>query len=848
MSRAHGLKRRLPLPLRIALRELREGLAGFRIFLACLILGVTAIAGIGSLADALIEGMRAQGRSLLAADAELSLFQREIDSEVLDWLSIRAEIGKSLRLRTNIFAPQSGARTLAELRAIDATYPFYGDFRTSVEGDHAALFGVRNGRPGIVLDPLLAGRLSVRIGDEIRLGATGFELRALIGNEPDKANLGFQLGPSAFIGLEAAEATGLLERGSLATHYVKLRLREGLSLDRFVADLDSAFPKRDWRFRTHENSAPGIRAVVRQMGTFLALVGLIALVVGGVGVCNAVRAWLDRKTATIATFKSLGAESRTIFAVYLAQVLLLAGLALLIGLAAGAALPFALTGLLSERLPVPPALGLYAAPLLKAALFGLIVTLAFALMPLARARDIPAARLYRAMFGEVRGLGRPRDIVLLVLIVLGGILAAVLLSSDRMLAAVFILSALAILAMLRGLGWAIARLAARLPRPRITVLRLALANIHRPGAATGPVVLSLGLGLTLFAALALVEGNMNREVGRQIPERAPAFYFVDIGSAQRAEFEALASRYAEPGGLRIEPMIRGAITHLNGIPAEDWPNVGGSGWVLRGDRGLSFAAKLPENNRLVAGEWWDEDYQGPPLVSFSEEEARDLGLKVGDSLTVSVLGRAIEARIASLRALDWGSIDFNFVVLFDPHTLAAAPVSLMATLDVAPGAAEETAYRALTDAFPNATAIRVREVIASFNGILGDVANAVRITAIVAVIAGILVLSGAMAAGHRHRVYDSVILKMLGATRMTVLRAYVLEYLMIGLVTSIVALGLGGIAGWLLVEKALEIPFRPIPLAMLGTVAASLFLTVSFGLIGTWSALGVRPSTVLRQG
>lgn len=838
---------RLPLAIRLALRELREGVKGFRIFLACLILGVAAIAGVGSLSASLLEGMRAHGRTLLAADAELSLFQREIDAQVIDWLSARSEISRSVKLRTNIFAPASGSRTLAEMRAVEASYPYYGDFLTTPTGDHQQLFGLSNGRPGIVLDPLLADRLGLGIGDEVKLGTASFELRALIENEPDKANLGFQLGPSAFIDYAIAAQTGLLERGSLATWTVKLRLPPGTDLKEWRASVEAAFPDPDWRLRTHETSAPGVRRVVTQMGTFLALVGLTALVVGGVGVGNAVRAWLDRKIGTIATFKILGAEGRLVFAIYLAEVMLLALLALLIGLATGAALPYAVSGALSDQLPVPPAIGLYWKPLLTAALFGILVTLVFTLHPLAAARDVPAARLYRAVFGEGRGKRRWLDHLLLAFVILTTIAAAILLAADRSLAAGFIGASLAVLLLLRGLGWLIERVAARLPRPRDAGLRLALANIHRPGAATGPVVLSLGLGLTLFAALALVEGNMSREVTRQIPDRAPAFYFVDIQPFQRDEFLSLARDFAGEDGLRSVPSIRGAITRLKGVPAEEWQQTGGSGWVLRGDRGLSFAAELPENNQLVEGAWWPEDYQGPPLISFAAEEARDLGLAIGDEIVLSVLGREITATIASFRDLDWGSFGFNFVILFDPHTLAAAPNGYMATLELDAGR-EEEAYRALTDAFPNVTAIRVKEVLASFNDILADVSNAVRATALITVIAGILVLSGAMAAGHRHRVYDSVVLKVLGATRRDVLRAYLLEYLLLGLVTGLVALGLGFIAGWLLVERTLDIRFIPIPLAMIGTVAASLVLTVSFGLIGTWTALGVRPAAVLRQG
>jgi len=836
----------LPASLRLALREMRDGLKGFRIFLACLILGVAAIAAVGSLTAALFAGMQAEGRKLLAADVEIRLEQARLTEAQRSWIEEQGEISPSLQLRTNAFAVESGERTLVEMRAVGPAYPFYGEFRVSPPAPRDGLLARREGRWGVLLDPTLGERLDIDVGDPLRLGRVEFELRGFIENEPDRANFGFQLGPTAMIAWAAAEQTGLLEQGSLTDFYYKIRLPDGVDAESWSAALETQFPDADWRIRTHENSAQGVRRFIQRMGTFLTLVGLTALVVGGVGVGNAVRAYLDRKTDTIATFKILGAEGGGVFRIYLLQILLLTALAVVVGLAVGGALPIGLSRLLEGALPVPPKTGVYPAPLALAAVYGVLITLAFTVWPLGRARDIPAARLFRNLVS--RESTAPRRIYRLIVLASGLTVAvlAVALSEREELAAGFAVAAVLSLGILRAGGWAVERMAARLPRPRIPGLRLAIANLHRPGAATGPVVVSLGLGLTLFAALALVEGNLRGEVNRQIPDRAPAFFFIDIQPWQHEGFVATAESIEGVSSLRTVPYMRGTITHVDGVPADEVDAKPGSGWVLRGDRGISYSKDFPEGNELVEGEWWPTDYEGPPLVSMAAEEARGLGLDIGDSITVSVLGRQITAEIASMRRVEWGTININFVLLLDPFTLSRAPHTYMATLE-AEGDAEARAYRVLTDEFPNVTAVRIKEVLTSINALLGQIGTAVRATAIITILAGVLVLAGAMAAGHRHRVYDSVILKVLGAVRRDVLGAYLMEYALLGVLTGLVALLLGGLGGWYVVEEVMGIDFNPQPAAMLLTVVASVVVTLVFGLMSTWRALGVPTATILRE-
>ncbi len=835
----------IPVSLKLALRELRGGFSGFKIFMACLILGVTAIAAVGSLSRAIQEGMEREGQSILGGDIEISIFQKKAPDELITWAEELGDLSTSARFRTMARVDGSFDSTLAELRAVDNLFPLYGNFRTKPTSNTADLFEKRGDKWGTAIDPLLADKLGIKLGDTLVFGAAKAEVRGFIENEPDKANLGFQLGPSAIIDLAALEETGLVTTGSLINHIYRLRLPAGADVKAFRESMKEEFPDSTWRVRDRGTSAPGLRNFITQMGMFLTLVGISALVVGGVGVGNAVRGYMDRKTRTIATLKILGASGSTVFATYFYQIMLIGLIAIIIGLSVGAALPGVLVQFLPDSLPVKPDGGVYPDVLAFSALYGLMITIAFTVWPLGKARDLPAVHLFRAIVAN--GGKRPRLIYLATIAgaIMTVALLAVGLSDNRMLAAGFLAGTVGTLALLRLTSWLIERGAAKAPRSKNALVRLAITNLYRPGAATGAVVISLGLGLTLFAGLALIQGNMNKQLEDQVPSEAPAFFLLDIQPHQVEEFAETANTIDGVTDLVTIPNLRGRVTHLNGILAKDVEVAQNVRWILRGDRGLTYQQELGKGSTIVDGEWWPTDYSGAPEISLGKEAADGLGLKIGDTMTISVLGREITPTIRSIREINWGSFGFNFVIMFDPNTLKAAPHTYMATLK-ADGDAEQLAHKTLTNKFKNVTAVRMKEVLSSVNNMVEQIGTAVEATALVAIIAGVLVLAGAIAAGFRQRVYESVILKVVGAVRAQILRAYLLEYTLIGLVTATIALGLGSLVGWVVVDLVMELEFTFLPVPMLITVATSLVVTVFFGLASSYRALSIKPNAVLR--
>jgi putative ABC transport system permease protein len=744
-------------------------------------------------------------------------------------------------------------QALVEVKAVDDAYPLYGALETEPALPRQDLFGQKSGVFGAAAPDLLFDRLHLKIGDRLKLGKATFELRARLTTEPDAVSDGFGFAPRLMVSTDGLAASGLVQPGSLVENAYKVRLPVGGAGDARIKDIQTEaardFPQAGWSIRTRGNAAPALSSNIERFSQFLTLVGLTALVVGGVGVANAVRAYLDGKRGVIATFKSLGASGGFVFTVYLVQILMITAIGIVLGLVLGALMPFAASAALQSLIPVPAQGGFYPGALGMAALFGLLVTLAFALLPLGRARDVPATALFREMGFEGRGFPRPLYIGMALGIALLLAALAILFSGDRHIASIFVGATVFAFLVLRIVGALVQWAAKKSPRVRSTALRLAIGNIHRPGALTPSVVLSLGLGLTLLVTLALIDGNLRRQISGSLPEQAPNFFFVDIQSSDVDAFSALIGKQAPQGTLVKVPMLRGRVMALNGVGVDKVKVPAEGAWVLRGDRGLSYDAEQPGNATLTEGAWWPENYAGEPLVSFSAEEGKEIGLKLGDTITVNVLGRNVTARIANFRQVEWETMGINFVMVFSPNTFAGAPHGWLATLTEKNASAADDArlLNAVTRAFPAVTSVRVKDALDIVNRLVAQIGTAIRASAGVALISSVLVLAGALAAGNRARIHDAVVLKTLGATRRTLIAAFSLEYMLIGLATAIFALAAGGIAAWFVVAHIMTLPSHFMPEVAVATIVIALVVTVGIGLVGTWQVLGQKAAPVLRN-
>ena len=926
--------------LRFAWRELRHGvraLRGFGVFLGCLALGVAAIAGVQSTASSIVNGLRTDGRAILGGDLALrSIYQDLAPAERRRLEQASEAITHFAEMRTMARRPGGDASVLVELKAVDDRYPLFG--RLELQGDELADTSLlaklarRGDVWGALVDPALADRLALSKGDALSIGGLDFEVRGIIAREPDRAGSGAPFGfwPRVLVSFDGLAATELLREGSLVYHQYAARLASEVRLEDVRAEIGETFRGSGWEMRTYDDAAPGIQRMTDRLGSFLSLVGLTALLVGGVGVGNAVRAWLDTRLGVIATLKCIGASRAVVFRTYLVQLTVIAGLGVLVGLAIGALVPAAVSGMLETLLPVPIVLGVYPGVLALAVAFGLLTAVTFTVWPLSRAHETPAVALFRGVGLGTRS-GRRGHLALALASGVGLAVLAVATAPDRGFAVWFIAGGALVLLVFRLAGWAVVR-AARVvhasSRPRekgdhfqgsvarpsgvesradgmsgsaaaqssVTSgsavvqalgmspdgvsdpesrpraggrldrshgappgsgwgglrlgprMRMAVSNLYRPGNATADIVLSLGLGLTVLVAVALVEGNLRREIADTLPEDAPAFFFVGVEADRIDRLTEAVEGIAGTERFQSVPFLRGRIVRVNGLDPEEALVDDEHGWLIRGDRGLSYAAVAPDNpdNPAVDGEWWPPDYAGPPLLSVDVDVIEAFDLALGDTITLNVLGREITAEVRHVRRVEWQGMQVNFALLLSPEPLRRAPHSYVATVGATPEA-EARVERALVREFPQVTTVRVREALGRVAELMGAIAAAARGVGGVTLLSGALVLAGAVAAGHRRRTYESVVLKVLGVRRRDVVLIHAVEFALLGLVTGTIAAAAGTLTAWGVTTQVLEQDWTFLPGTVAGTVGFCIVLTLSLGLVGTWRALGESAAPHLRN-
>jgi putative ABC transport system permease protein len=841
--------------LRLALRDLRGGLAGLRVLLACVALGVATIAGVDSLARSLDDGLSRDGRAILGGDASFSLIHQQLSAEQSAFLAAHGRLSTVAGMRAMARA-DDGAAALVEVKAVGRSWPDVGTAELSPPLTPQAALAFSNGAFGAAVEQALLDRLGLKVGDRLSLGAARLEIRAVLVAEPDRLAAGIGFAPRALISLAALEASGLVQPGSLVRWTTRVLMGAAgeppgeARVKAFIEAADKAFPQAGWETRERGNVSPSFSKNLDRFTEFLALIGLTSLVVGGVGVANAARGFVERKRATLATLKSVGATGGAVVLLALAEFLAVALIGVGLGLALGAALPFAIADLFGALIPFPLAPAVYPGELALGLLYGVLTALIFSLAPLGRAHDLPVSALYREFVEPSGAWPRLRYLAgsAAAALALAG-LAIAESAETRIAVAVVIATGLGFLA-LRLVALGLMALARRAPKPRGVAWRIALSNIHRPGAMTPSIVLSLGLGLAVLVTLMLIDSNLRGELRQTLPGQTPSFYFLDVASADIERFRAFLASNAPDARIVAAPMMRGRFVKIGATPVDNVKAREDAAWVLEGDRGVTYAPTPPEGSTVTAGHWWPADYSGPPLVSMDAEIAGGLGLKLGDSVTVNVLGRDVAAKIASLRRVNWRSFAMNFVLVYSPDAFKGAPHTFVVTAafpkDI--GAPAELALlKKVAAEFPSVASLRVHDALQTVEALVAKLAVAIRAATSVALATSALVLAAALAANRRARIYDSVVLKILGATRRRLLAAFLLEYALLGGATVAFGLAAGAAAAWAIVTRIMALDFTLAWAPAAAATAAALAATVALGLIGAWRILGQKPAAFLRE-
>ena len=838
----------LLLSARLARRELRGGFSGFRILIACLALGVAAIAAVGSIKQAIEAGLSEEGSTLLGGDAEAEFTYRFASDEERVWLSnISDRMSEIVDFRSMVLSERDGEkeRALTQVKAIDSEYPLSGLVKMIDDGDFRRLLAPKNGLPSVLMERLLVDRLGLIVGDRVKIGTKDFRLGGVLKSLPDAAGEGFGLGPRTLVYKSDLDDAGLLVPGTFFSSKYRLDLPAGSDLDGIAKRAEVRFASSGLRWRDARNGAPGVTVFVERLAAFLVFVGLSGLAVGGVGVSAAVSSYLAIKKPVIATLRSLGATNDFVFQVYFMQIAIMSALGVGSGVVLGVGLPILFAPLIDAALPFPIRIGVYAGAVFQAALYGVMMAVIFTLWPLAKIENIRAAQLFRDMGGGDVRLPSARYIVwLMILLALLLAFAAYFTGSVFLtLWSAFGISAALIVLLLSAVFMRrIAKLAMVLAVGRPT-LRWALASMSGPGEATVSVILALGLGLSVLSSVGQIEGNLRHAIRQDLPAVAPSYFFVDIQKSQMPKFLSLMAQEKAVSKVETAPMLRGVVSQINGRPAQE---VAGDHWVVRGDRGLTYAETLPENSKLIAGEFWPRNYRGENQISFAAEEAKEMGLSLDDELILNILGRDISARITSFREVNFSTAGIGFVMMINPSAIQDAPHSFISTV-YAEEEAEARILRVLADAFPNITAIRIKDAIERVSNLLSVIAAATSYGAGVTLFTGVLVLIGVAVAGEHGRRFEASVLKTLGAGRLRILASFALRAAIMGGAAALIALLCGFAAGWAICRFILDTEFHVIWPNALAIISGGIFANIGAGLVFALRALNSKPARVLRN-
>ncbi len=840
----------LPLALSIAFRELRAGAGGLVIFVLSIALGVAAVASIGSLAASFDQALARQGRLLVGGDLSFERVHRRASEEERAALDAQGTISESASLRA-MARSADGKNALVEVKAVDGAYPLYGEvIITAPPGA-----GTPWREAGVVLvEQRLLDRRGAKVGDTVSIGEAKVRVAGTLGQQPDRLADRLAYGPKVLMSLETLERTGLILPGSLIRWIYRLKLPDNRGDDRAAlkpvkSAIETKFPESGFAVTDWTDPAPSLREQVERFTQFISLVGLAALLLGGIGVGNAIGSYMAKKREVIATFKCLGATSRLVLTVYMIQALMLASIGIAIGLAVGAGAPWLLTFFYGEELPIELATELHPFALLTATLAGILTMLLFVLLPLGRASAVPPAVLMRAHLTDETERLQWRFAIAAALCGIALFVLGLAATEEQLITTSIAIGIVAALLLLWGFGWIIEKVAARYRRSKPPALSLAMTSIAAPGSIARQVAISLGLGLGFLIAIALIHRSLLTEFATTLEADTPAYYFLDVDASELPAFRKIALQAEPDAKLADAPMLRGRIVALNGVPAGKVKAAPDQRWVLSSDRGLTYTDTIPDASKIVEGEWWPKGYSGQPLVSFDAEAARGLDLKIGDTVTVNILGRNVEAKIANLRDIDWQSLAINFVMVFSPNTLAGAPHRVLTTIELPKGTTPEREAKmvqALAERFPLVTAINVGDVVDAARELLAKVMAAIRVTAGAVLFIGALVLAGAVTASQQQRQYQAVLYKTLGATRARILSAELLEFGLLGLVTAVFAVGVGVAVAWGLAKWAFDMKFIWSGWAAAETVLLALALMLGFGAVVTLKVLSAKAAPYLR--
>jgi len=849
--------------VRHALREARSGMRRLGIYTAAIMLGVAALVAINAYRANIVDSVRADAQRLLGGDVRLQSDQPLPDSAIVLLDSLLQSGARVVYVTATLSmgtihpldAAATGAARLVQLRAVGSGYPFYDEWHTTP----ATAWPPSAERSDALVEPSLLLQTNAQVGDSIQLGSARFRIAGTVDNLPGELGFRGAAGPRVFIALEHLERTGLITIGSITTHQAFVQLDRPAGAQRFVDRYHDRLRRMQVRFETAEEQGEDLAEAVSTLSRFLGLVGLTALLLGGLGVGSAVNVFVREKRAVIATLRCLGATQAQAFTAYLLQAALLglagAAAGVLLGIAVQAVLPLLLQG----ALPFDVAFRVRLAPVLSGLAIGLLVAVLFALLPLLEIRGITPLQAIRQEVEPVQRRFDPTRAAAWLLLATGVAALAMWQAGDwrpglayagGIAAAILLLLACASLLIMATRRW--------FPTHARFVVRQGIASLFRPHNQTAAVTVALGFGVFIITTMLLVQHNLLDRFDIQALDDQPNLIGFGIQATQR---DSVAAALAAAGAnTRIEPIITARIAAINGVAADSLLNSARARdmepWAVRREYRNTYRDSLTATETLVAGEWFGDspsDRDGvigsagtPARVSIEEGVAGSLDVGIGDSITWDVQGRHVESVITSVRRVDWARLETNYFVVFEPGSLDRAPQSFILLTRVPGDTARADIQRTLAIAFPNVTTIDLAAVQQTFERIIFRATLGIRFMGLFSVIGGILVLAGAIAASRYQRMRESVLLRTLGAQRTQIRAILLTEYAALGALAALAGglLGLG--AGWAIVRFVFEFEFTVPLLRIALVIGGTVLLAVLVGAAGSRPVVRNTPLEVLR--
>lgn len=812
--------------------ELASGVMGLKLFIACVTIATFVVGAIWMVGDGLSGALKRGGTVFLGGDAAITVVNAPLPGALQSEISVGADMSKVAELRTSALVGDK--RVAVEVKGVDSAYPLYGTVVLKSGRPLAQAFERRDGLPAIVVEPSLLQQTGSAVGDVIRINQAEFAIADVLMLEPDRLSAGrFMVGPRILMPLEALGASGLIQRGSLVDYRYRLRIAGDEGGDRIAAieRLQNLRPETGWEFETPADAGDRVIRTVERTTTFLGMAGIVALAIGLAGMWTSARAWLARRGRTIALYRLSGALPAMTFALHagIAAIASLIGLA--IGLGFASVLAVELVALISAQLHLVWVASDLATPLLDVIAILLVGITGTTVLALSAAIKVPPGAAMRG--GEAEALlVRPRAVLGLFLIVTAMVIATVTLPIPHIAAMTETGLAIAI-GILVAFSAALAALARRFSPSGFlgTIVQQGLSRV-------GPVAtraVAIGVGITGITAIIAAQSSLETALRSELPEKIPDLVMIDIQPDQVEAIKRLVEAHPRIGGLQANPLMRMTITRVNGMPAEEALKNPDKRWVIEGDRSFSWTAE-PTGAELLAGSWWRPDYDGPPVISPEEDLQEAFDLKIGDTMTFSLLGRSFISEVVNIRKEYHRTFRPEFLMMASPNPFRDAPQSWIMSLQGETDQAVDDFIQTVSGAHPNVTSIDIRRIVAQVVEVIQGAIGASLLIAAILIIAGALTLAAVIASEVDARRREALVFTVIGASSMEIALARLGEALCVELIASIV----GGLAGWFggywLVTEGLRVAWAPGSLVWFLPLALGLFSSLVAGLAGGKSA------------